>query len=665
MTRKDRPVCRVTSAANACIEKFSPGKWISAKAGRGFDPTAEAAALIPHAMAMREAAARLALAAAGQDAGLEGTVRVTASRLIAVHVLPDIIAGLRHLQPRIQIEIVPLDTTEHLLFREADIALRMDRPTQADVITRHLTDLEVGFYAAPANLDRRGRPMQAEDLLDHDIASFDRRDTYLRGFAEYGMTPRREDFPLRCDDSVVLWAMVRAGCGIGISNVLLARDDPAVERVLPDFAPPRLPVWLTAAEPLRHTPRIRAVIDYLAAGFLRLPTALADALTAPASLARPTATPSSAEPAMANPTLLILAGDGIGPEVMAEVKKIISWFGTRRGVTFDVTEDLVGGCAYDKHGTPLHDDTMAKAQEVDAVLLGAVGGPKYDTLDFSVKPERGLLRLRKEMDLFSNLRPAQCFDALADFSSLKKEVVAGLDIVIVRELTSGVYFGEPRGIFVEGNERVGINTQRYTESEIARVARSAFELARRRDNKVCSMEKANVMESGILWREVVQKVHDEEYPEVQLSHMYADSGAMQLCRWPKQFDVIVTDNLFGDLLSDMAAMLTGSLGMLPSASLGMPMANGRPKALYEPVHGSAPDIAGTGKANPIACILSFAMALRYSFDMGGDATRVEKAVEKVLADGVRTADLMGPEGGMPVSTSQMGDAVIAALEDSL
>ncbi|MFA8386115.1 MAG: 3-isopropylmalate dehydrogenase [Pelagibaca sp.] len=368
---------------------------------------------------------------------------------------------------------------------------------------------------------------------------------------------------------------------------------------------------------------------------------------------------------MSNASLLILPGDGIGPEVMAEVRKVIDWYGAKRDLSFDVSEDLVGGAAYDKHGTPLHDDTMAKAQEVDAVLLGAVGGPKYDSLDFSVKPERGLLRLRKEMDLFANLRPAQCFDALADFSSLKKEVVAGLDIMIVRELTSGIYFGEPRGIFEEGNERVGINTQRYTESEIDRVARSAFELARRRGNKVCSMEKANVMESGILWREVVQKVHDEDYPDVELSHMYADAGAMQLCRWPKQFDVIVTDNLFGDLLSDAAAMLTGSLGMLPSASLGQPMANGRPKALYEPVHGSAPDIAGQGKANPIACILSFAMALRYSFDQGDEAARLESAIETVLANGARTADLMGPEDGTPLSTTEMGDAIIAALDASL
>ena len=368
---------------------------------------------------------------------------------------------------------------------------------------------------------------------------------------------------------------------------------------------------------------------------------------------------------MSNASLLILPGDGIGPEVMAEVRKIIDWYGAKRDLTFDVSEDLVGGAAYDKHGTPLHDDTMAKAQEVDAVLLGAVGGPKYDSLDFSVKPERGLLRLRKEMDLFANLRPAQCFDALADFSSLKKDVVAGLDIMIVRELTSGIYFGEPRGIFEEGNERVGINTQRYTESEIARVARSAFELARKRGNKVCSMEKANVMESGILWRDVVTEIHQAEYSDVELSHMYADAGAMQLCRWPKQFDVIVTDNLFGDLLSDAAAMLTGSLGMLPSASLGAPMANGRPKAMYEPVHGSAPDIAGQGKANPIACILSFAMALRYSYDQGAEADRLEAAIETVLAQGARTGDLLGPEGGTPISTSEMGDAIIGALDASL
>jgi len=367
---------------------------------------------------------------------------------------------------------------------------------------------------------------------------------------------------------------------------------------------------------------------------------------------------------MTPPSLLILPGDGIGPEVMAEVRKVIDWFGAKRDLPFDVSEDLVGGAAYDKHGVPLHDDTMAHAQEVDAVLLGAVGGPAYDDLDFSVKPERGLLRLRKEMDLFSNLRPAQCFDALADFSSLKKEVVAGLDIMIVRELTSGVYFGEPRGIFEEGNERVGINTQRYTESEIERAARSAFELAMRRNKRVCSMEKANVMESGILWREVTTRV-GLEYPQVELTHMYADNGAMQLVRAPKQFDVIFTDNLFGDILSDCAAMLTGSLGMLPSASLGAPMASGRPSALYEPVHGSAPDITGQGKANPIACILSFAMALRYSFDQGDEAARLEAAIEAVLASGARTSDLMGAEGGTPLSTTEMGDAVIAALDAGL
>ncbi|WP_412553118.1 3-isopropylmalate dehydrogenase [Shimia sp. MIT1388] len=367
---------------------------------------------------------------------------------------------------------------------------------------------------------------------------------------------------------------------------------------------------------------------------------------------------------MSNPSLLILAGDGIGPEVMAQVQRIIGWFGDKRGLKFDVSEDLVGGAAYDKHGVPLHDDTMAKAQEVDAVLLGAVGGPKYDDLDFSVKPERGLLRLRKEMDLFANLRPAQCFDALADFSSLKTDIVSGLDIMIVRELTSGVYFGEPRGIFEEGNERVGINTQRYTESEIERGARAAFELAMKRDKRLCSMEKANVMESGILWREVVNEVA-KDYPEVEVSHMYADNGAMQLVRAPKQFDVIYTDNLFGDILSDCAAMLTGSLGMLPSASLGAPMDNGRPKALYEPVHGSAPDIAGEGKANPCACVLSFAMALRYSFSEGAEADRLEAAVEKVLADGVRTGDLMQADGGTPVSTSEMGDALLAALDASL
>src|SRR5512134_4174984 len=305
--------------------------------------------------------------------------------------------------------------------------------------------------------------------------------------------------------------------------------------------------------------------------------------------------------------LLILPGDGIGPEVMAEVLRIIEWLARRRKITFDVAEGAVGGAAIDAQGAPLSDATMADALAADAVLLGAVGGPKWDNLPFKDKPERGLLRLRKDMELFANLRPAIVFDALAEASSLKTELVAGLDIMILRELTGGVYFGSPRGIETLPNgERRGINTQVYTTSEIVRVARVAFELARKRGNKVCSVEKANVMESGVLWREEVTKLHKAEYGDVELSHMYADNCAMQLVRQPKQFDVIVTDNLFGDLLSDCAAMLTGSLGMLPSASLGAPDATGRRKALYEPVHGSAPDIAGKDMANPLAMLLSFA-----------------------------------------------------------
>ena len=366
---------------------------------------------------------------------------------------------------------------------------------------------------------------------------------------------------------------------------------------------------------------------------------------------------------MTNPSLLILPGDGIGPEIMVETRKVIDWFSENRGLAFHIHEDVIGGAAYDRYGSPCDDGTLSKAQEVDAVLLGAVGGPRYDNLDFSVKPERGLLRLRKEMDLFANLRPAVCFDALADFSSLKRDIVAGLDIMIVRELTSGVYFGEPRGITGEGDNRVGINTQRYTTEEIRRVARSGFELARLRGNRVCSVEKANVMEAGILWREEVEHIHKTEYPDVELSHMYADNCCMQLVRAPKQFDVILTDNLFGDLLSDCAAMLTGSLGMLPSASLGAPMQNGRPKAMYEPVHGSAPDIAGQGKANPIACILSFAMALRYSFNHGDEADLLEQAVKGVLAKGIRTADLSPSQGQATASTAQMGDAIIDMLSD--
>ena len=365
-------------------------------------------------------------------------------------------------------------------------------------------------------------------------------------------------------------------------------------------------------------------------------------------------------------SLLILAGDGIGPEVMQQVIRVINWFNEHKHLDFEIHEDLVGGISYDEHGQPLTDKTLEKAKNCDAVLLGAVGGPKYDNLDFSVKPERGLLKLRKELDLFANLRPAKCFDALTNFSSLLPEIISGLDIMIVREATSGIYFGEPRGI-IDDNEggRIGINTNRYTTNEIRRVARSAFELAIRRNKKVCSMEKANVMESGILWREEVSIIHKKEYPQVELTHMYADAGAMELVRNPKQFDVIVTDNLFGDLLSDCAAMLTGSLGMLPSATLGVIRKSGRPYAMYEPVHGSAPDIAGKGVANPTACILSFAMALKYSFDLGKEAEVLENAIERVLAKGIRTADLMQERNKQPASTEEMGTEIINQLDFSL
>ena len=364
----------------------------------------------------------------------------------------------------------------------------------------------------------------------------------------------------------------------------------------------------------------------------------------------------------ANKKLLVLPGDGIGPEVMGEVRRVIDWMDKRRTVSFDVDEGLVGGAAIDAHGTPLTDETMADALACDAVLLGACGGPKWDDLPFEQKPERGLLRLRKEMDLFANLRPATVFDALAEASTLKLEVVKGLDIMIVRELTAGVYFGEPRGIetLPDGTRR-GINTQSYTVPEIERVVRVAFDLARKRQNRVCSVEKANVMESGVLWREIAQAIHDAEYPDVELTHMYADNCAMQLVRDPRQFDVIVTDNLFGDMLSDAAAMLTGSLGMLPSASLGSPDSSGRRMALYEPVHGSAPDITGQGLANPLATLLSFAMMLRYSFDLDEDAEMVETAARNVLNGGLRTADIMQP-GMAKVSTTVMGESITQELD---
>ncbi len=363
-----------------------------------------------------------------------------------------------------------------------------------------------------------------------------------------------------------------------------------------------------------------------------------------------------------NKKLLVLPGDGIGPEVMDQVKRVAEWFDRREALGFDLEEDLVGGAAIDAHGIPVTDATVDKALAADAVLLGAVGGPKWDDLPFAQKPERGLLRLRKDMDLFANLRPALCFDALVEASTLKPEVVSGLDIMIVRELTGGVYFGEPRGIeeLPDGTRR-GINTQVYTTPEIQRVARVAFDLARKRSGKVCSVEKANVMESGVLWRDEVTKLHAAEYRDVELSHMYADNCSMQLVRNPKQFDVIVTDNLFGDMLSDTAAMLTGSLGMLPSASLGNMDQQGRRMALYEPVHGTAPDIAGQGLANPLATLLSFAMMLRYSFDLGQDADLLEKAVQKVLDAGLRTADIAAP-GSKTVSTGEMGQALLSELE---
>ena len=361
-------------------------------------------------------------------------------------------------------------------------------------------------------------------------------------------------------------------------------------------------------------------------------------------------------------SVLLLPGDGIGPEVFREVRRVMDWFDRAHGVSFELEEDLVGGAAFDKHGVPLADETLEKALASDAVLFGAVGGPKYDDLPFEKKPERGLLALRKELGLFANLRPAKVFDALASSSSLKTELVQGLDIMILRELTGGVYFGEPRGIETLPNgERRGVNTQVYTTSEIRRVAAVGFELARKRQGRVCSVEKANVMESGVLWREEVQKLHDAEFQDVELSHMYADNCAMQLVRQPKQFDVIVTDNLFGDLLSDCAAMLTGSLGMLPSASLGAADENGKRKAMYEPVHGSAPDITGQGIANPIAMLQSFSMMLRYSFDQGDHADLLDGAISKVLDDGLRTGDIM-QEGMTKVSTSTMGETIIHELD---
>lgn len=353
--------------------------------------------------------------------------------------------------------------------------------------------------------------------------------------------------------------------------------------------------------------------------------------------------------------ILILEGDGIGPEIVKEARKVLDVINIKYELGFTFENELMGGCAIDVHGVPLTDSTLERARLADAILLGAVGGPKWDKMDRSIRPEKGLLKIRSQLGLYANLRPAILYPQLVSASSLKPEIVSGLDILIVRELAGGIYFGEPRGIRVlENGEREGYNTYKYSESEIIRIGRTAFEMARKRNRKVCSVDKANVLEATMLWREVMDTLH-KEYPDVELSHMYVDNAAMQLVRAPKQFDVLVTGNMFGDILSDAAAMLTGSIGMLPSASLDK---NGR--GMYEPCHGSAPDIAGLGIANPLATILSVSMMLRYSLALPKVADAIEVAVGKVLDQGYRTADIY-TEGTMKVSTSQMGDAVVAAL----
>ena len=366
---------------------------------------------------------------------------------------------------------------------------------------------------------------------------------------------------------------------------------------------------------------------------------------------------------LSNKTLMVLPGDGVGPEVVKETLRVVDWLAENKSINFNIKQGLVGGASYDKFGTPLSDETLADSLDADAILFGAVGGPKYDGVEFEKRPENGLLRLRKEMDLFANLRPAIVFPALVDASSLKPDIISGLDILIVRELTGGIYFAEPRGIEKLSEEtKKGYDTNLYTTPEIERIGRVAIDLAKARNAKVTSVEKANVMLSGVLWREVMTALHKAEGEGVALSHMYADNCAMQLVRNPKQFDVIVTDNLFGDLLSDCAAMLTGSLGMLPSASLGAPdPETNLPRAMYEPVHGSAPDIAGKNLANPLAQLLSFAMMLRYSFDQPEEADLVENAVSDALATGKRTADIMSKDA-QAVGTDQMTQAVIDSMD---
>jgi len=352
--------------------------------------------------------------------------------------------------------------------------------------------------------------------------------------------------------------------------------------------------------------------------------------------------------------ILVLPGDGIGPEIMAEAVKVLEAASGRFGLAFDLVHDDLGGAAYDRYGSPLADETLARAKAADAVLLGAVGGPKWDTIDPALRPERGLLKIRSQLGLFANLRPALLYPQLADASTLKPEVVAGLDVLIVRELTGGIYFGAPRGRETVDGQRRAYDTLPYGEGEIARIARVGFDMARVRSKRLCSVDKANVLASSQLWREVVEEVA-RDYPDVALSHMYVDNAAMQLVRAPKQFDVVVTDNMFGDILSDQASMLTGSIGMLPSASL-----DADNKGMYEPSHGSAPDIAGQGIANPLATILSVAMLLRYSFGQGDAADAIEQAVGRALDQGLRTADIWS-EGTTKVGTAAMGDAVVAAL----
>ena len=365
---------------------------------------------------------------------------------------------------------------------------------------------------------------------------------------------------------------------------------------------------------------------------------------------------------MSSYNLLMLPGDGIGPEVINEVERVIEWFNKNSNHKFEIEKDLVGGAAYDEHGQSISDEAMDLAHKSDAVIFGAVGGPKWDNVPFEVRPEAGLLRLRKELDLFANLRPAICYKALAEASSLKKELVEGLDILILRELTGGVYFGEPKEITdLPDGQKKAVDTQVYTTSEIQRIARVAFDLAKTRKGKVTSTEKRNVMISGVFWNNVVSEVHKNEYPEMELEHMLADACAMQLVRKPKQFDLIVADNLFGDILSDEAAMLTGSMGMLPSASLGAVNTNtNKRNAMYEPVHGSAPDISGQGIANPIAEIASFAMALRYSFNLTDEAKMIEDSISAALDQGIRTPDIM-QDGMKKVGTSQITDAIISEM----